>query len=534
MNSECNVGWNHDFVIETFTKSWYNGPYQQHRKDVLFSREEARLQETMEYLQFINDVVEYYDREKYKIDIDRVNNQSKLPALKDQLAFCKDVNKTLELKNTTNLIYEKNEENNRREYLLGDLLKRTLVVVWGSPQQEGEQQRIQNIIYNGVDIVSGLVGSSGNVVQRKQFTMPCPKDDCHGFLSQRYKCGVCSIYVCPHCHETKGGENDEEHICDDNLVKSVQLIKKDSKSCPSCHSLIHRYEGCPQMWCTQCKVAFDWRTGKIETGPVHNPHYADWLRQNNPDTATRTMAIRACGADISQERFSHIFYRFKITNKSGMGHYDIIAMIGTIYHMENVELHDLRRKINAGIPLEKFKPKVFSSRIMPGWSFDYEPVHYNLDQGTPRDDPNRRLRLCYLLNLIDKETAKTCLQRHEKTRVALTAWYNLYEMFINAGKDILVQLENFLVENQRNHTRCIEEIEKAYQQLIKVCQYFNYHSAKLYHQQNKKSVTIRFSDRFTIIRTYPAVSASIEDKLPSVQETPPRAHAPIRFIRNMF
>ena len=34
------------------------------------------------------------------------------------------------------------------------------------------------------------------------------------------------------------------------------------------------------MWCTQCHTAFSWKSGQIQTR-VHNPHYYEWLRENN-------------------------------------------------------------------------------------------------------------------------------------------------------------------------------------------------------------------------------------------------------------
>lgn len=37
---------------------------------------------------------------------------------------------------------------------------------------------------------------------------------------------------------------------------------------------------CDQMWCVECKTAFSWSKGTIETGMVHNPHYYQWMRQN--------------------------------------------------------------------------------------------------------------------------------------------------------------------------------------------------------------------------------------------------------------
>lgn len=494
MNTECNIGWNNDFMLETFTKTWYNGAYQQHRKEILFSREEARLQETMELVQFLHDMYEYYDNTSEFNDIELVKLSYITKRLNQNLARCNDQGTKDAIKKQIGDAATKTIQHQRRGQLMDQLTQRAMVVVWGTPQVENELQNIQNIIYNNVDILTNQQESGLTKVQRKQFTMPCPKDGCLGFLSQRYKCSLCEVYVCHQCHEVKKGDNDDDHMCNDDVVKSVQLIKRDSKSCPSCHSLIHRYEGCPQMWCTQCKVAFDWRTGRIDNGPVHNPHYAEWLQRNNPQRlAGRMLAIRACGADISQDRMLHMFTRLNITREFSF--YNLVYFIQTIHHFDQVELQQLRSKVNGGILVDRYKRSLGSTRILPHWSLDEQRWGYRPEFASPTEDPNRRFRLLYILGAFDKETAKIILQKHEKTRLQSSAWYNLYDMFTNTSKDLLVQLESFLVENRGSQRLCIQEIERCYNEIVKLCQYLNYHSFVLYKQQNK-SGQILYITRF--------------------------------------
>lgn len=514
MSTECNVGWNNDFMMETFTKTWYNGAYQQHRKEILFSREEARLQETMELVQFLQDVYEYYDNTSELNEIEHVKMKYANQRLYEKRSRCKDqgtrdaFTKQIDESNTNIL------RHGRRKQLLDQLTSRAMVVVWGTPQVENELQTIQNIIYNNLDLLDNQQEGGLTKVQRKQFTMPCPKDECLGFLSQRYKCSLCEVYVCHQCHEVKKGDNDDEHMCNDDVVKSVQLIKRDSKSCPSCHSLIHRYEGCPQMWCTQCKVAFDWRTGRIDNGPVHNPHYADWLQRNNPQQlAGRMLAIRACGADISQDRMMHMFRSLNITRVFPF--YNLVHFIQTIHHFDQVELHQLRSKVNGSVFLDRYKRTLENIRIVPKWSLDETRWGYRQEYVNPNDDPNRRFRLLYILGAIEKESAKTLLQKKEKTRFQATAWYSLYDMFVNTSKDLLVQLESFLVENRGDQRVCVQEIEQCYIEIVKLCQYLNFHSFALHKQQNKSGQILHITNVLSYKASYSFRCDSLADALPN-------------------
>jgi hypothetical protein len=127
------------------------------------------------------------------------------------------------------------------------------------------------------------------VKERKQFIRACPSDGCKGFLSTAWKCGICELYTCNECHEIKG----TEHECKPENVATAKLLSSDSKPCPSCASLIFKIDGCDQMFCTSCHTAFSWRTGRIETGRVHNPHYYEY--QRNRGTDQREIGDVQCG-----------------------------------------------------------------------------------------------------------------------------------------------------------------------------------------------------------------------------------------------
>lgn len=110
--------------------------------------------------------------------------------------------------------------------------------------------------------------------------LPCPKNGCNGLILRNYKCGICDTKVCRNCNDPI---DDEDHKCDPDKVKSVDFIRNTTKPCPKCATRIHRIEGCDQMFCTMCHTAFSYKTGNVETGRVHNPHYFEYLRSISPD-----------------------------------------------------------------------------------------------------------------------------------------------------------------------------------------------------------------------------------------------------------
>jgi len=117
----------------------------------------------------------------------------------------------------------------------------------------------------------GIKGN-GNKEDKAHFVRQCPANDCRGFLSTQWKCGICERWTCPDCHELKGYDRDCDHQCDPNNVETAKLLANDSKPCPKCQSLIFKIEGCFAkdtpilMWDGNIKMSQDICVGDILVG----------------------------------------------------------------------------------------------------------------------------------------------------------------------------------------------------------------------------------------------------------------------------
>ena len=213
----CKKSWNQDFMSMNLNRSFISKEYKESRMNLLLEKEMSKMPQTMEAAQ----------REK---------------CIKQQKKQIQDID--IEIKQFESLIKELNRK--KREMRIN----------------------ISHIQLNG-----GVNGEK----RKKKFIMPCPGNDCRGFLSSQYKCEMC-IRTCPKCHVIIGPNKNVEHVCNEDMVKSAELIKQETKPCPSCGTRISKISGRNQMWCTNCHVAFSWNTGTIDNGPVHNPHFYEYQK----------------------------------------------------------------------------------------------------------------------------------------------------------------------------------------------------------------------------------------------------------------
>ncbi len=270
-------------------------------------------------------------------------------------------------------------------------------------------------------------------VERKEFKHPCPQNNCRGFLSTKWKCCICNVYVCKDCFEVL----EEDHKCDEEKIKSINVIKKDSKPCPTCGARIHRLSGCNSMWCSNCKVGFDWVSGKIKQGDAGNPHYYEWLRDRN--TA------------VNNEIESDVVENFECNNQLD---YDSISKM--------LKDQCVDSQIKRTVQLVLILVNEIRNHHLPRYSYRND------------DNENEKLRRKYINNKIDKKTMKQYLGRLERKKEKNRVVYQILEMTTNVFVDLinrLVEQHKRLIEKSINKATFKIEADKIYNEMDELRKY---------------------------------------------------------------
>ena len=150
---------------------------------------------------------------------------------------------------------------------------------------------------------------------------------------------------------------------------------------------------CSQMFCSECHTPFDWTTGRIINGVIHNPHYFEWQRQQNAehvDGNCHDMNI----PQIRRFRFLTISQQERITH-----------LIQTLHHIQHVTIPAL-----------------------------------NYNETIERFDKNRDIRIEYLNNNITREHFKWMIQKRDKANQKKRLMVQLWQMFIMSYSDLLNNL----------------------------------------------------------------------------------------------
>lgn len=336
----CRVAWDHNFLSQNLSLVFLKKDYAKHREAVLFEREQARIPDTQ------NDVVQY----------------RKLQDLRKQ-------NTSLDIEIT---------QLRERLYAL-----------------ETERTNRRNLIFR---IESG---EEKMQIEKRAFVMPCPEAECLGYLSSAYKCASCSKFACSQCLVVLGVEKDPNHECEPDVVATIEQIKKETKGCPKCGERIGKVSGCDQMWCPKCQTAFSWRTGKIESGIIHNPHYFQWARHNAangviPRQPGDGAPNGPCGQAIRWRAYETFSKSLDLTY-----FYDAI----TNANRYSTHLNDITIRDNEG--------------------------------AIERCNGHTKERVKYIVGELSEGTFKIMLQADDIKRKRLTDLNNIYQLFTHATGDII-------------------------------------------------------------------------------------------------
>ena len=368
----CHEPFGMDFVNTTFPKVWVRGEYARHMQQILLDRELVQMP-TSQHL------VEHY-------------------------RIAQDIKKRIH-----DIAIERQELRYR--------LRSLDIERWNA------NHRIDRIERSGYD-EDGLQGAREAVHIRREFVRKCPVDGCRGFLSSSLKCGVCNVRACADCWQPLG---EGEHVCNENEVQTARLLQRETRPCPRCGIRISKIEGCNQMWCTHCNAAFLWHTGAPVIGPIHNPHYFQYLRQTSQ------------GEQQQQ-------------NNQGN---------------EPISIQELDRRLrepSSGRILPEYEPVMAYWRHLLHLRYDYlrRFAHPNRPYST------RDLRLAYLLGNISVDQLKQALWKREVKYTRELALRACYDAKVTEGMAVMQQffraeitprtlLENLL----ETHTRVNVELRRV-------------------------------------------------------------------------
>lgn len=395
----CREIWDREFIVENFTQKFIQTDYKQHREKMLLESEKSLLPQTQRVIENMRqqENIRNWIREMRTIIIDA-------------------------------------------ERELGNLVR--------------EEQNLRNGLNPQAGVGSGHLFNSETTKAESLFIRKCPKDDCRGFLKSEdgLTCGLCGVKCCKRCNEiledgqegnnvedddfedeqesdvsvvngngssalspTRKNQNvskDKKHKCKPEDVKTAKFLRKDTKPCPGCGSLIHKIDGCNQMWCTQCHLAFDWKTGETAKGTVHNPEYFRYLRENQgnageggaggaPRFARQEEGFCAGGQVAINNAFIQRVWACEKLSKTER--YHITSLCRKVVHLRDVTTYEPRFN-----PTRTVNPYVF----------------------------NQDLRLDYLNNRLSEQDFAKTVQKRDKAELKKVEMRNILDLLVNVFTDI--------------------------------------------------------------------------------------------------
>jgi hypothetical protein len=250
-----------------FTLSFRGTELRKHRRQILFEREKSFLPSMQIYVEAKKEMVaaeadrvKLYDgyrgagsiSERYWVYIQRLNvlrgqystKKMQVINLKAHIKNVSDGNEAAEIiaakvKEYSDRLAVLRTEREAFRRDIDDLKGENEALVTEYSEREAAITEVHARIREAYDLYNGESNTA-----KREFIMQCGADECRGFLSTAYKCGVCDSWTCPDCLVVLGKDKKVEHTCKPDMVESAKAIKAETQPCPKCAARIFKIDGC--------------------------------------------------------------------------------------------------------------------------------------------------------------------------------------------------------------------------------------------------------------------------------------------------
>lgn len=364
-----------EYLNQIFNKNFLNKKYRLKRIEYLYAREKSLFPLVMgkakQLINFNN------ARKKYEKTMRDCDNQ-----------FINEYNKD-------------NEEKLEHGYLFDVMVNEKFKHLLGKIKNRHNNNDNNNDDNNDTNTNNDNYDAHGNKIKKpikiKTYKYNCSENNCNGMLDKNGVCALCNNKVCLKClmpikmhekikynkiqdnkqndeqnNEQDNEQNDEQYdkqddkqnnkiskrdnftiieeiddntkekvlykcICKLNDIENANAIKKETRPCPKCNARIFKVDGCDQMFCTICHTAFSWKSGNIIVGHIHNPHYFDYLRNNN---------ITEAHTDVRCDVLNDYIFSNKLNNINEFYKKYLLDVLRSKRHIQQVISANYIRKIN--------------------------------------------------------------------------------------------------------------------------------------------------------------------------------------------
>jgi hypothetical protein len=345
---QCHNPWEHNYLLSKLGNASVKRILK-HQKDVLFAEQKTMFPHTQQY------VILRRERIVLSKDVSRLNEKIKADIKKVQV-FQEDA---MEL-------------DRKRMFKSASIIKKEIELCKNGIVSNKRELNLKHI---EIGRTYRTINKSEHNVKPK-YMCPCYKEDCHGYVKQcNGFCELCDTEYCKKCMNQKT----DTHICLENDVLTVDMLKKDTKPCPKCSVMIHRISGCPDMFCVECNTAFNWNTLKINIKGNTNPHYYEWIDSRDMSRTIEDARVSEGYVDIDTVMYYTNDYDTSLRKS-------ILYAIRSIHHAVEYRMNEVRK---------------YNLRLNRDETRDFETI-------------TRQERVSFMMNDINDTTFKISIMRLSK------------------------------------------------------------------------------------------------------------------------